>query len=285
METNTIEVERAPDGTIELTPGQPTEPTTAGGLNVGNMERWASLAGGGALIARGLMKGGTRGIATAVIGGVLAQRGATGHCPVYGALGMNTASDEDGRTGLAGLSGLPGLSGLSSLTGSLGLGGGTAAVEVRSVATVGRPADELYRFWRDPLNLPRFMTSLESVRPLDDRRAEWTLKPPVGPTIEFVAEITADEPGRRIAWRSEESAVVKHTGEVRFEEMPHDRGTAVRLTLDFSPPAGPIGAGIVKLFDGAMETQLRKDLKNFKMLIETGEIATIDGQPTGPGQD
>lgn len=273
METNTIEVERAADGTIELTPGEPTEHVASDGLNVGTMERWASLAGGGALIARGLMKGGTAGIATAVVGGLLAQRGATGHCQVYGALGMNTAAEEGGRTGLSGL------------TGSLGLGGGTAPVEVRSVATVGRPAEELYRFWRDPLNLPRFMTSLESVRPIDERRAEWTLKPAVGPTIEFVAEITADEPGRRIAWRSEDSAVVKHTGEVRFEEMQHGRGTAVRLILDFSPPAGPIGAGIAKLFDGAMEMQLRKDLKNFKMLIETGEIATIDGQPTGPGQD
>lgn len=273
METNTIEVERAPDGTIELTPGEPAEQTTGAGLNVGTMERWASLVGGGALIARGLMKGGTAGIATAVVGGLLAQRGATGHCQVYGALGMNTASEEGGRTGLSGLAD------------SLGLGGGTAPVEVKSVATVLRPADELYAFWRDPLNLPRFMSSLESVRPIDERRAEWTLKPPVGPTIQFVANITDEEPGRRIAWRSEESAVVKHTGEVRFEEMPHDRGTAVRVTLDFTPPAGAVGSAIAGLFDGALEMKLRKDLKDFKQLIETGEIATIDGQPTGPGQD
>jgi uncharacterized membrane protein len=271
METNTLEVERKPGGTLEFSRPEGRENGGDGGgtpLNLGQMERWASLLGGGALVVRGLSRGGAGGIATALLGGALVQRGATGHCPVYGALGLDS-SEEGGGAMEGGMSGLL---------------GGTREVRVEAVATVNRPAAELYRFWRDAGNLPRFMSSLESVQPENDRRARWTLKPPVGPTIDFDAEITHEAEGEHIAWRSADSAVVEHTGEVRFRELPTGRGTEVRMKLDFTPPAGAVGAGIARLFDGATEMQLRADLKRFKQLMETGEIATIGGQPGGGGR-
>lgn len=266
MATNTMEAERTLDGNRKFPMnGGRTDGKDNAAVNVGTVERWASLLGGGALIARGLSHGGGSGIATAVLGGMLLQRGATGHCQVYGALGVDTA-DEPGKEREGGMAGLM---------------GGTRDVRIEAVATVDRPADELYRFWRDPQNLPRFMTSLESVQPETGRRAKWTLKPPVGPTIEFDAEITHEMEGEHLAWRSADSAVVEHTGDVRFRELPNGRGTAVRMKLDFTPPGGVVGAGIAKLFDGAAEMQLRADLKRFKQLMETGEIATTEGQSSG----
>jgi uncharacterized membrane protein len=74
---------------------------------------------------------------------------------------------------------------------------------------------------------------------------------------------------------------VEHMGEVSFRELPSGRGTEVRLRLDFTPPAGVIGGGLARVFDGALETQLRSELKRMKQLMETGEVATTEGQPSG----
>lgn len=271
MAIDTIEVTKPREGALEFTARESGKrPRHAGngraitdGQNVGSLERGLSLFGGGAMVVGGLRKGGLPGFGSALAGGVLLFRGATGFCPMYGALGVSTA-EEEGREG--------------RVTEFL-----TAQRDIRldAVAIVNRPVDELYRFWRDPQNLPRFMKTITSVEPLDDHRAQWTLKPPVGPAIPFVSEITHESEGKAIGWQSVDSTVLEHTGEVRFREMPGGRGTEVRLKLDFTPPAGAIGGGIARLFDGAMETQLRAELKRLKQLMETGEIATTEGQPSG----
>ena len=66
--------------------------------NVGRIERWGSLIGGGALLAYTLMRrrrlsplSGSLALGAAT----LLFRGATGHCPAYGVLGLNTADLPD----------------------------------------------------------------------------------------------------------------------------------------------------------------------------------------------
>jgi uncharacterized membrane protein len=235
-------------------------------LNVAKVERWASLIGGSALALDGLRRGGGGGVLTALIGGALVYRGATGYCPVYGSLGINTAEGE--------------VTGGGGLLGMVGQGGGRQ-IQLETAVTVDRPADELYRFWRDPHNLPRFMSHIDSVAVESDTRARWTVGTPLGTTLEWDAEITREAAGEYIAWRSGEGSMVTHTGTVRFRPAPGGRGTEVHLTVNFAPPAGPIGAAVARLFEGITETQLRADLKRFKQLMETGELATIDGQPSG----
>lgn len=268
MAFDTIEVERTPDGALEFSVGETPEPPPDSepgpDHNVGSLERGVSVVGGSALLVRGLRRGDLRGFGSALLGGALLHRGTTGRSQVYRALGIDASDEHVGELGH-----LPAMIGRRR------------EIRMEAVATVDRPPDELYRFWRDPLNLPRFMKSLSSVNPLGDRRAGWALKPPVGPALHFETELTHDTVNHHIGWRSEASAVVDHIGEVWFREVGGGRGTEVRLKLDFTPPGGIVGAGFGKLFDGPMEMQLRTELKRFKQLMETGEIATTEGQPSG----
>src|SRR4051812_22284164 len=78
--------------------------------------------------------------------------------------------------------------------------GGTT--QVKKSIIINRSPEELYRFWRDFENLPRFMNHLESVRVLDDKRSHWVAKAPAGTSVEWDAEIIEDRPGELIAWRS-----------------------------------------------------------------------------------
>lgn len=132
-----------------------------------------------------------------------------------------------------------------------GIDGASGAIHVDKCVTVNRPADECYRFWRDFENFPRFMQHLESVQKTSDTRSHWVAKAPAGTSVEWDADIVADEPGSMFAWRSVDGADVDHAGVVRFEPAPAGRGTIVRVELQCRPPGGTAGALAAKLFGEA----------------------------------
>jgi uncharacterized membrane protein len=256
MERATAQPDRAPGATRA---DAKTERRRAPHTNVGDAERLMSVVGGGVLAAYGVKRGDTLGLLAGLVGATVLQRGVTGHCQVYGALGVSTA--ETGRLG------------------------GRRDVELFAAATVQAEPDELFRLWRNPLNLPRFMSFLEGVEPLSDRRAHWRLDAPLGRTLAFDVEVLDERQGEFIRWETVDESVLRHQGEVRFRRAPAGRGTEVELRLDWFPPGGTVGAALASVFDGAAEMKLRADLKRFKQWVETGEIATTEGQPSGRGTE
>ena len=156
-----------------------------------------------------------------------------------------------------------------------------AAVSGRTV-TINRPREELYAFWRDFRNLPRFMENIEAVTVSDDRRSHWVVKAPGGATVEWDAVITQDEPGRLLAWESDENADIKNSGLIEFRDAPPGRGSEVTATLAYDPPGGDIGKLIAKLFQREPKVQSRHDLRRFKQLMETGEISTSEAPDAAP---
>jgi uncharacterized membrane protein len=158
---------------------------------------------------------------------------------------------------------------------------GAGAIRVAQSVTINRSPEELYRFWRDFQNLPRFMKHLESVRATGDRRSHWAAKAPAGRTVEWDAEITEDRPNELIAWRSLEGSDVDSVGSVRFERAPGGRGAIVRVEMRYSPPAGRVGATVAKLLGEGPEWKIKDDLRRFKQIMEAGEIITTEGQPAG----
>jgi uncharacterized membrane protein len=170
--------------------------------------------------------------------------------------------------------------GESSHDGSLQTGARTAQTkgrtEIRKAITVNRSPEEVYQFWHDFTNLPTFMQHLESVEMTGSNRSHWKAKAPAGRTVEWDAEIIEDQPNRRIAWRSLEGSGVQNSGSVQFDAAPGGRGTKVTVELQYSPPAGAIGATVAKLFNEEPSQQIGDDLRAFKQVMETGEITKSD---------
>jgi uncharacterized membrane protein len=156
----------------------------------------------------------------------------------------------------------------------------TRGIRVRKAITINRSPEELYGFWRDIENLPRFMAHLESVRELDQRRSYWKVRAPLGTTVEWTAEIVEDRPNELISWRSVEGAQVPNSGRVRFIPAPGGRGTEVHLEITYDPPTGVVGASIAKLFGQEPGQQVASDLRRLKQVLETGE-AMVAGRVTG----
>ncbi|BCS31042.1 hypothetical protein TBR22_A02410 [Luteitalea sp. TBR-22] len=150
-------------------------------------------------------------------------------------------------------------------------------VFVDQAVTVKRPIDEVFAFWKDYGNLPRFMRHLTSVETLAEGRTRWTATGPAGIAVSWDAETVAEEAPHRIAWRSLENADVHNHGEVRFTRAAADRGTEVHVHLEYKPPAGSLGRGIAWLFGEEPRQQVKEDLRRFKQLMETGEIPLAEG--------
>jgi uncharacterized membrane protein len=152
-------------------------------------------------------------------------------------------------------------------------------VRVRKAITIQRSRQEIFDFWRQFENLPRFMKHLEEVKTLDERTSRWTARAPLS-TVTWDAEITAETPGVMIAWRSLDGAQIENHGVVTFTDAPGGRGTEVTVELEYAPPAGKLGAMVAKLFGEEPQSQIHEDLLRLRALLETGEVPTIDGQPS-----
>jgi uncharacterized membrane protein len=259
--TSTETINRSAQNTLlEGQKGQQVEHSrTRSALNINQTERMASAVAGGALAVIGIARGGWCGLLMALTGGGLVYRGATGHCGVYQALGVDTSDKQSGRVSVR----------------------HNRGIKIEKSMTITKSPEELYTFWRNFSNLPRFMNHLESVTELDGKRSHWVAKAPAGMTVEWDAEIINEEKNELIAWRSLEGATVPNAGSIRFEPAPANRGCVVRVSLSYEPPGGALGSKIAKLFGEEPGQQIEEDLRRFKQLMETGEIASTDVQPSG----
>lgn len=228
--------------------------------NVAHAERWLSVIAGSALTAYGLKRRSTSGLLAGALGAALVWRGATGYCPAYGAAGFSTAEEDDGRRV------------------SVRYGRG---IQVEKTVTINASPESLYQFWRNFENLPRFMENLESVEVIDSKRSRWVADGPAGMDAGWEAEIINEIPNELIGWRSVDGSRISNAGSVHFTPAAGGRGTEVKVVLRYDPPGGKMGAVISRMFGEDPDWQVQEDLRRLKMLIETGEIATIQDQPSG----
>ncbi|HEX4066557.1 MAG TPA: SRPBCC family protein [Acidobacteriaceae bacterium] len=152
----------------------------------------------------------------------------------------------------------------------------------RATFLVSVEAQKAYDLWRHFENLPRFMAHLQAVRERDAQRSEWIATGPMDREVRWTAEITSDEPGKRITWRSLPGSDVQTAGSVEFRPDQHNRGTFVTAEVVYSAPGGSLGRGLVTLLGKHPQFMVREDLRRFKALLETGETPTTVGQTHGP---
>ena len=218
-------------------------------MNVGPLQRGASVAAGAALVGLGVTRRTLGGAVLALAGADLLYRGATGYCHVLGALGIDTAR---GRRG---------------------------AVQIQRSITVQQPRLDVYRRWRDPETQPPVWSHFATLTNVTDETAHWRVDAPLGRTLEWDTRIVEERNGELIRWQST-SGNLPNEGSVEFRDAPGDWGTELTLRVRFDPPAGPLGAAAVRLFDDPPKLVLAKALRRFKNLVEAREIPSIERNPS-----
>jgi uncharacterized membrane protein len=228
--------------------------------NVSALERLGSTAVGSMLVLNVARKPSLRTVAGALLGTDLIYRGVTGHCHLYGALGVNTAATNQ-----------PG----SQING--------AAPEIQRSITIGRSREEAYSLWSNPENFALVMGHFAEVRPEGEGITHWRVRGPLKQVFEWRSEQTEEEPGRVISWQSLAGSQLPNRGRVSFREAPNGIGTEVTVTVRFQPPLGSIGAQISKALHLVPRSIAGTALRRFKSLAETGEIPTLEHNPSGRG--
>ena len=226
--------------------------------NIHPIERWASLLGGTALVISGLRtQPSVSGRALRMTAGAaLIGRGLSGKCEVYRMLGMRTAP--------------------STATVPYELG-----VRARAAVTIRQPREKVFEFMKPFENLPRVMRHLKSVDRLGGGRSRWIAGGPAGSSIEWEAEIINEIPNTLIAWKSLPGSDVSQAGSIRFKDAPAQRGTEIRVELQYNPPAGVIGAYVARMFGREPEQEIASDLQRLKQFLECGEVASTENQSRG----
>jgi uncharacterized membrane protein len=217
--------------------------------NVSPKERIGSVVAGAALIGLALWRRSSATLLLGLGGAALIHRGKTGHCHLYERLGINSRQ-------------------LNTETGVPGNKG----IKVSEQVAIGRPAKDIYRFWRQLENLAQFMEHVESVEELDDLRSRWVVRGPAGSQVEWTATIVTDRESELISWESLPGSEIQNAGSVRFDPI-NEQNTNVRVTLQYQPPGGVIGAAVAKIFGEAPEQQLRDDLDRLKQILEADTVA------------
>lgn len=223
-----------------------------------NEDRWLCALGGGALLVYGIRRSSFLGGILALAGADLALRGLTGR-HLHEALGVTSLASKGAN---------------ASIPHQLG-------IQVQTSILINSSSERIYGFLRGLDTLPRFLSHLKSVQVVDDRHSHWIAEGPFGAAIEWDSEIINDVPNEVIAWRSVNSPIVESAGAVRFETAHGNRGTVVRVSLQYMPPAGALGVALAKAFGRDPESQVKEDLRRLKQLLEAGEIPTTEGQPAG----
>lgn len=226
-----------------------TEPDYSFAPTFQQLERWGALAIAAGLVGYGVRQRSAVGWCVAAAAAPLVWRGVAGHWP--GRVDGIVRPAGDTREALSGPRG----------------------VSVRESIRLENPVDEVYRFWARLENLPRFMRHLITVADLGGGRSHWAARGPGGVAVEWDAEIINQIPNRVLAWRSLPGGDVTTAGSVTFEPARAENGTQLTVTLQYAPPAGPLGRAVALVFGREPSQTIREDLRTLKQILEAGEIA------------
>lgn len=201
-------------------------------------ERWSPAqralagAGGAALAMYGYIRGGLRGMVMCALGGALVARA--------------SANEELAQT----------------LRGH--------GILVEKSIWVDSPVDQVFAYWRDLENLPRWMSHVREVRALGDGRYHWRVDGPAGVPVEWESEMLNIEENREMTWHTVGDAQVGHVGRIRFE--PEGSGTRLQVQMRYMPPGGVVGHAVARVFGADPKTEMDEDLMRMKSAIETAKL-------------
>lgn len=208
--------------------------------NVSVFERFISAAAGTYLLYNGL-SGKHRNIVQTAAGGALLARAISGYCPAY-ALADSKLKSEN--------------------------------VNIRTSIIIDRPVDQVYNFWRRLENLPKFMSHLDSVTPIDELTSAWKAKGPAGVgSISWKAEILMDEKGRMLSWHSLPGSTIDNAGKVVFHEKGNNK-TELDITISYHAPMGVAGEAAARFINPLFRKIVESDVAQLKSYLEESKALT-----------
>ena len=164
----------------------------------------------------------------------------------------------------------------------LGVGRERRPIKVRKTINIHAPVEQVFDFWTDYRNFPRFMTNVREARPTGNGRSHWIVAGPAGLPIEWTAQVTELVRNELLSWKSVPGSTINHSGVIHFEPV-HEGSSRVHIELCYHPPAGAIGHALARLFGSDPKSEMDADLLRMKTFIEKGRPPRDAADPTPSG--
>ena len=236
-----------------------TQPNEANplALHIPQNDRNLTLAGGGLLtligVAFGLAKRNPIGALLAAIGGALIYRSVTGRSEVYYLMASKASTMPEPDRAVT-------------------LPEQEQRQHVTAVITINYPAEKLYPIWRDFQQVPRILSSIESVTVVDRINSHWTAKPVDGFKMSWDVEIISEVLNKAIRWQSVGDAQIANAGSVHFRPALTGGATEMRVTLEYAVPEQETGVNVARWLGAEADNHLQDDLERFKANVEQGRF-------------
>lgn len=148
---------------------------------------------------------------------------------------------------------------------------GRRSIDFIKTLQIGAPVEQVFDFWSNFENFPKFMRNVREVRRNNDGTWHWEVAGPLGATVQWDSVVTASIPNQLIAWKTTAGSQVQHAGMVRFD--PEGTGARLQIKMSYNPPAGAMGHVVASLFGADPLSEMDEDLMRLKTFFETGKPA------------
>ncbi|RPE81941.1 hypothetical protein [Vulcaniibacterium tengchongense] len=156
---------------------------------------------------------------------------------------------------------------------------------VQRTLSIGAPAETLLRAWCDPQVQQRLLADWAMLVSGDEQRMVWSIRLPGARQMRLESRQAEAVPGQRVRYVSEGEHDVRLDTELSVRPAPADFGTEARLRVGYALPGGAVAETLVKWLGSAPERVLGTVLRRFKALLETGEVPTLERNPSAREDD
>ncbi|MGK5742176.1 SRPBCC family protein [Micromonospora sp. URMC 103] len=147
-------------------------------------------------------------------------------------------------------------------------GPGDHGVEAR--VTIDRPVADVFAFYRDFENLPRFLGDVLAVERTGPATFRWTIQGPLGIRVRSTIRLTEERTNELIRYETTAAPGLKGRWAVRFAPAPDPGRTEVHQTL--ATPFGKLGRAALALVGKPPAAEVAANLRRLKQVLETGVV-------------
>lgn len=136
--------------------------------------------------------------------------------------------------------------------------------------TIQRPVEEVFQFYRDFTNLPRFLGDVMAVEQVGPATFQWTIQGPFGFRVNTTIKVTEMRPNKLIRYETVGVAGLKGSWEVHFAPGSAAGETDVRAVMKI--PFGRLARAALALIGKFPAEEQSSNLHRLKEVLETGRV-------------
>jgi uncharacterized membrane protein len=145
--------------------------------------------------------------------------------------------------------------------------------------TIQRPVADVFSFYRDLRNLPRFLGDVTAVEQLGPAAYRWTIVGPFGIRLRSAIRLTEERASELIRYETTAAPGMRSVWTLHFAPGPDAGCTEVHEVL--KTPFGRLGHAALVLMGKPPAAEVAANLRRLKQVMETGRVTDTDHAVAG----